>query len=104
MPATSRQVLQFHLVIPPPRTAMNPALTVKSQVTIPKEIREFLGIGPGERIRFEPLPDGRVAIAPVEARQRKTPDPFEAMRGTAKRKLSTDDIMRLTRGEDWNQA
>ncbi len=83
---------------------MNPALTVKSQVTVPKKIREFLGIGPGERIRFEPLPDGRVAIAPVEARQRKVPDPFEAMRGTAKRKLSTDDIMRLTRGEDWNQA
>ena len=84
--------------------AMNPALTVKSQVTVPKKIREFLGIGPGERIRFEPLPDGRVAIAPVEARQRKVADPLEAMRGTAKRKLSTDDIMRLTRGEDWNQA
>ena len=79
---------------------MNPALTAKSQVTVPKKIREFLGIGPGDRIRFEPLPDGRVAIAPAEARQRKVPDLFEAMRGTAKRELSTDDIMRMTRGED----
>ncbi len=29
---------------------MTPALTVKSQVTIPKAIRDFLGLGPGENI------------------------------------------------------
>ena len=51
---------------------MNPALTVKSQVTVPKEIRAFLGIGPGERIKFEPMADGRVAITPVEPRDRKS--------------------------------
>lgn len=83
---------------------MNPALTVKSQVTIPKEIREFLGIGPGERICFEPLADGRVAIAPAHPRARKAKDPFDAMRGVARQsKLSADEVMRITRGEDWNQ-
>lgn len=83
---------------------MNPALTVKSQVTIPKEIREFLGVGPGERIRFEPMADGRVAIAPAVPRARKKEDPFDAMRGAARQsKLSTDEVMCITRGDDWNQ-
>ena len=83
---------------------MNPALTIKSQVTIPKAIRMFLGIGPGERITFEPLSDGRVAIAPAEPiKKRKAKDPFTAMRGTSTSDLSTEDIMRMTRGDDWNQ-
>ena len=82
---------------------MNPALTVKSQVTVPKEIRLFLGIGPGERIKFEPMPDGRVAIAPVEPRKRKAVDPFERMKGSGKRGVSTEKVMRATRGDDWNK-
>lgn len=84
---------------------MHPALTAKSQVTIPKKVREFLGIGPGERLNFEPLPDGRIAISPVRKRKGKAQDPFEAMRGIAKQsELSTDEIMRTTRGKDWNRA
>ena len=82
---------------------MNPALTVKSQVTVPKEIRLFLGIGPGECIKFEPMPDGRVAIAPVEPRKRKAVDPFERMKGSGKRGVSTEKVMRATRGDDWNK-
>ena len=82
---------------------MNPALTVKSQVTVPKEIRLFLGIGPGERIKFEPLPDGRVAIAPVEPRKSKAVDPFERMKGSGKRGASTEKVMRATRGDDWKK-
>lgn len=82
---------------------MNPALTVKSQVTIPKEIRAFLGIGPGERIKFEPMADGRVAIAPVEQRKKKPADPFERMKGSGKPGVSTDKVMRATRGNDWNK-
>ncbi len=84
---------------------MHPALTVKSQVTIPKEIREFLGIGPGTRLRFDPMPDGRVAIAPADASEASGVDAFTAMRGIAKATpLSTDEVMRLTRGRDWNRA
>ena len=82
---------------------MNPALTVKSQVTVPKEIRVFLGIGPGERIKFEPMADGRVAITPVESRRQRLVDPFERMKGSGKRGVRTDKVMRETRGEDWNK-
>ena len=82
---------------------MNPSLTVKSQVTIPKEIRQFLGIGPGERIKFEPMPDGRVAIAPATPRKTRATDPFERLKGTGKRGVSTEKVMRATRGDDWNK-
>ncbi len=86
---------------------MTPALTVKSQVTIPKAIREFLGIAPGMRIKFEPLADGRVAIAPAlsaDALARRLKCPFEALAGSAGPGLSTDELMKMTRGGDWNQA
>ena len=82
---------------------MNPALTVKSQITIPKEIRRFLGVGPGERIKFEPMPDGRVAIMAAAPRKTDKEDPFERMKGSGKRGASTEKIMRATRGDDWNK-
>ena len=84
---------------------MTPALTVKSQVTIPKVIREFLGIGPGARITFEPLADGRVAITSADKspKRKRAVDPVDALIGSATRKISTDELMRLTRGDDWNK-
>ncbi len=82
---------------------MHPALTVKSQVTVPKEIREFLGIGPGERLKFEPMADGRVAITPAQPRKRAEPDPFERMKGSGKAGVTTEKVMRATRGADWNK-
>ena len=82
---------------------MTHALTVKGQVTIPKAIRDFLNISPGTLIQFEPLPDGRVAIAGVHAPAGAPPDPVDALRGCAPRDISTDELMRLTRGDDWNQ-
>ncbi len=85
---------------------MQPALTTKSQVTIPKAIRQFLGIGPGDRVFFEPLQDNRVAIRaynlPTKAAS-KPADPITAMIGAATRKVRTEDVMRMTRGEDWNK-
>ena len=82
---------------------MNPALTVKSQVTLPKAIREYLGVSPGERVSFEPLPDGRVAISAANPKLRQLADPVSAMRGTATRRIKTDAVMRMTRGDHWNQ-
>ena len=31
-------------------------------------------------------------------------DPFQSLIGSGNRQLSTDQVMRLTRGDDWNQA
>jgi AbrB family looped-hinge helix DNA binding protein len=43
---------------------MESALTSKGQATIPKAIREHLGLKPGGRIRFFIHPNGTVVILP----------------------------------------
>jgi antitoxin PrlF len=43
---------------------MESALTVKGQATIPKAVREYLHLGPGDRIKFFLHPDGSVVILP----------------------------------------
>ena len=46
-------------------------LTSKGQTTIPKEIRDFLGIGPGDKLDFVVESDGRVILraATLDVRQ-----------------------------------
>ena len=82
---------------------MNPAPTVKNQVTLPKAIRDYLDVSPGERVTFEPLPDSGVAIAAASPPKNKRADPIASLRGSATRKMKTDAVMRLTRAEDWNK-
>jgi AbrB family looped-hinge helix DNA binding protein len=38
-------------------------LTSKSQLTLPKEVREAMGVGPGDRIRFVPSLNGFRIVA-----------------------------------------
>jgi len=40
------------------------AITVKGQATIPKAIREHLGLRPGDRVKFFVHPDGSVVLLP----------------------------------------
>lgn len=86
---------------------MSYALTVKSQVTVPKAIRQHLGVEPGQEIDYEPLPDGSVRM--FAARPAAAPD-IEAIRAALRQwrgkgiaGMSTDEIMRETRGDDWNR-
>ncbi len=78
---------------------MSSRLTSKGQVTIPQKVRDFLGIKPGSAIEFEPSPEGRVMIVKAGRRARK-PSRFAGLRGTATVKMTTQQIMALTRGED----
>lgn len=43
---------------------MESAITVKGQATIPKPIREHLGLNPGDRVKFFVHPDGSVVLLP----------------------------------------
>lgn len=45
-------------------TAMESAITIKGQATIPKEVREYLGLKPGDRLKFFLHPDGTVVLLP----------------------------------------
>ena len=44
--------------------AMESAITMKGQATIPKAVREYLGLKPGDRLRFFLHPDGTVVLLP----------------------------------------
>lgn len=79
---------------------MSNQITSKGQVTIPKKIREFLGVKPGAAVDFEPTTDGRVVVVAAgrKAISKKKPSRFAALRGTATVKMTTQQIMALTRG------
>ena len=43
---------------------MESAITSKGQATIPKRVRDRLGLKPGDRVRFFFHPDGSVVLLP----------------------------------------
>lgn len=59
---------------------MESAITVKGQATIPKTIRDLLGLQPGDRVKFFVHPDGSVVLLPKL--------PVSAMRGMVKSRSS----------------
>nr|WP_255429242.1 AbrB/MazE/SpoVT family DNA-binding domain-containing protein [Ramlibacter albus] len=77
-------------------------MTVKGQVTIPKRIRDELGLAPGTSVDFAVNREGDVVlhkVAPARGKSRKAPaDRFEAARGKADVKWRTQDLMALLRG------
>ena len=82
---------------------MSTQVTSKGQVTIPKRVREHLGIRPGSAVDFEAAPYGRVMLIRKPGRVgggRRKPSRFAALRGTATVRMSTRQIMALTRGGD----
>ena len=82
---------------------MSTTVTSKGQVTIPKKVRDHLGIRPGTVVDFEPTPDGRVWLVKKGAKPQATKrraSRFGALRGAATVRMSTRQIMALTRGED----
>lgn len=70
-------------------------VTTKGQVTIPQHIREKLGITPSSDIEFVEE-KGRVYIVKKEGKINKA-GKFRKLRGVATVKMTTDEIMALTR-------
>jgi antitoxin PrlF len=81
---------------------MATTITVKGQVTIPKHIRDALGLTPGSRVEFT-VEDGRVVLRKSSKRSKRSgakPDRFDRARGKAEIKWRTEDLMALLRGHD----
>jgi len=72
-------------------------VTAKGQITIPKPVRDLLGIVPGSQVDFPRAPDGSIVL--VHAAKKQQPNRFATLRGHASKGLDTDAIMALTRGE-----
>lgn len=79
---------------------MSTTVTVKGQVTIPKPIRDRLGLRPGDRIDFAFDDAGRLVVRKAGGAVAREADRFDRLRGRATAGLSTDEIMAMTRGED----
>jgi AbrB family looped-hinge helix DNA binding protein len=73
-------------------------VTTKGQVTIPQAVRDQLGIHPGSEVAFEV--DGDV-LKLVPTKRAPKPDGALAarMRGLGDVRMSTEEILALTRGE-----
>jgi len=69
-------------------------VTTKGQVTIPRHVREKLGIMPQTDIDFREE-NGKFYI--VKTSSQKPTSKFKKFRGIASAQMSTDEILRLTR-------
>jgi len=76
-------------------------MTSKGQVTIPKKMREYLGLKPGAEVEFRYTGDGKI-IMKVQEEKSTERERFEralaALAGSAGPGMTTDEVMRLTRG------
>jgi len=77
-------------------------VTVKGQITIPQALRERFGLHPGTEVEFMAKADALRLRA--RKHTKKGASAFDAWlvkaAGSARTKLSTDQIIAATRGED----
>ena len=77
---------------------MATTVTRKGQVTIPKPVRDHLGIGPGSQVAFRRAADGTIVIEKADGTRQLSR--FAKVIGSAGPGPSTDEIMALLRGDD----
>lgn len=73
-------------------------ITSKGQVTIPAPIRELAGLLPHTDVEFV-VRHGKVVLQKPVAQGRRGRRVVEALRGKGAVRMTTDQIMALTRGE-----
>jgi len=74
-------------------------VTSKGQVTIPRDVRQRLGIFPQSEVEFV-VEGNTVVLRTVTGESSRGKKLIEAMRGRATIRMTTDEIMALTRGDD----
>jgi antitoxin PrlF len=77
-----------------------PRITSKGQVTIPKRIRDYLGLKPGSEVEFAFGANKEIVL---KTKQEPSKEPieirFDAIRGTLDLGMTTDEFMRFLRGD-----
>ena len=74
-------------------------ISTKGQITIPQDIRELAGVGPGDEMDFV-YEDGVIKLVRSEGTKTRGQRLVEHMWGRATVRMTTDEIMALTRGDD----
>lgn len=73
-------------------------VTEKGQVTIPKALRDALGIGAGTEVEFERQKDS-IVVRKAGGHVGRGRRMAERLRGRGDVQMTTDEIMALTRGD-----
>jgi antitoxin PrlF len=73
-------------------------LTSKGQVTVPKKVRDYLGLKPGAAVIFERLDSGEIALRAAKPGAKRRTSRFAKLRGRATVRMTTEEIIALTRG------
>lgn len=81
---------------------MATAVSGEGRITIPKAVRDRLGLEAGSLVEFDVAPDGRVTL--FKAPSQRTAGRFARLRGCAGQGPSTDQILEMTRGESGHDA
>jgi AbrB family looped-hinge helix DNA binding protein len=74
-------------------------VTTKGQVTIPLAVREQAGIRPGDEVDFV-IEDGAIKVVRNQSAPSRGQRLVARLWGSATVRMTTDEIMALTRGED----
>jgi AbrB family looped-hinge helix DNA binding protein len=73
---------------------MTSTISAKGQVTVPKAVRDQLGLRPGTRVEFEIRPEGAL----LRKGQKGTVRAVDRVLGILEREASTDAVIRDMRG------
>jgi antitoxin PrlF len=76
---------------------MSTKITSKGQVTIPKAVRDLLDLKPGTEVKFR---YANKEIILERADGTRPPSRFEKLRGHAGPGPTTDELMKMLRGDD----
>jgi AbrB family looped-hinge helix DNA binding protein len=79
-------------------TVMSTKVTTKGQVTIPKAVRDLLDLKPGSEVRFRYNDNRDIVLERADGE--RPPNRFEKLRGHAGPGPTTDEIMKMWRGDD----
>jgi AbrB family looped-hinge helix DNA binding protein len=74
-------------------------LTTKGQVTVPKKVRDYLGLKAGAPVTFQRLDNGEIAIRAAKVTAMPRASKFSKLRGRATVRMKTEDILALTRAD-----
>lgn len=69
-------------------------LTSKGQLTLPKDVREALGVGPGDRVDFVKMEDGNFAVLPATHSVKR----LKGLIPSPKKAVSLEDMDRVIAG------
>lgn len=77
-------------------------VTAKGQVTLKQDLLKHLGVGPGEKIEADKLPDGRIIVR-AAARDGSMADFIGCLSQQGGRKLTIDEMNKVA-AEGWAKA